>query len=156
MVDNVSILLYIFKVLYYFKVVIVMNSNNSLLVRALKLNAAFSGISAILLIAAGGWVAVQLGLPSALNVYVVAGFLLLFSLQLWNIVRTRTIRTWEIASIIVGDLAWVIASLVLVALYYRSLTTTGLVLVDIVALAVLIFAIMQIRGLREYRRAASC
>ncbi len=156
MVDNVSILLYIFKVLYYFKVVTVMNSNNSLLVRALKLNAAFSGISAILLIAAGGWVAVQLGLPSALNVYVVAGFLLLFSLQLWNIVRTRTIRTWEIASIIGGDLAWVIASLVLVALYYRSLTTTGLVLVDIVALAVLIFAIMQIRGLREYRRAASC
>ena len=43
---------------------------------------------------------------------------------------------------------WVGASLVLVVLFYPALTTVGLVLVDLVALAVLFFAIQQIRGLR--------
>ena len=61
---------------------------------------------------------------------------MVFALQLWNIVRTRQVRTWEIVSVIIGDLTWVAGSLVLV---------------DLVALAVLIFAILQIRGLRQFR-----
>jgi len=43
---------------------------------------------------------------------------------------------------------------VLGALYIRSFSTIGALLVDAAALAVLIFAIMQIRGLREHRRNA--
>ena len=132
-----------------------MKSDNHLLLRALILNTAFSAISALMMFVAGGWVAKQLGLASAVQVYAVAGFLVLFALQLWNIVRTRNIRTWEIAGIISGDIAWVIGSVVLVALYYQSITASGLLLVDIVALAVLIFAILQIRGLKEFRRTAS-
>lgn len=123
-------------------------TESSLLLSALRLNAWFSGISAIFLLLAAPWVATQLGLPSPLNVYVVGGFLVLFSLQLANIVRTGTIRRWEVLAIIAGDLAWVGASLVLVALFYPALTVMGLVLVDVVALAVLFFAIQQIRGLR--------
>ncbi len=126
-----------------------------LLLRALTLNAAFSAFSALMIFVAGGWVAEQLGLASAVPIYVTGGLLALFALQLWNIVRTRKIRTWEVAGIISGDIAWVIGSVVLVALYYRSLTAAGLLLVDIVALAVLFFAILQIRGLREFRRTAS-
>jgi hypothetical protein len=53
-----------------------------------------------------------------------------------------------------GDIAWVLASIVLVALYYESITTTGLMLIDVVSIAVLAFAVMQIRGLRAYRREA--
>ena len=122
--------------------------NLSLLLSALRLNAWFSGVSAIFLLLAAPWVATQLGLPGPLNVYVVGGFLVLFSLQLANIVRTGAIRRWEVLAIIAGDLAWVGASLVLVALFYPALTVVGLVLVDVVALAVLFFAIQQIRGLR--------
>lgn len=120
----------------------------SLLLSALRLNAWFSGVSALFLLLAAPWVAAQLGLPGTLNVYVVGGFLVLFSLQLANIVRTGSIRRWEVIAIIAGDLAWVGASLVLVVLFYPALTTVGLVLVDLVALAVLFFAIQQIRGLR--------
>lgn len=132
-----------------------MISDNHLLLRALMLNAAFSAFSALIMFIAGGWVAEQLGLPSAVQVYAVAGFLALFALQLGNIVRTRNIRIWEIAGIIGGDIAWVIGSVVLVTLYFQSITATGLILIDIAAVAVLTFAILQIRGLKEFRRTAS-
>lgn len=125
-----------------------MLSDNHLLLRALKLNAIFSGFSALFMFATGPWLATQLGLGGALPVYFTAGLLLVFAAQLANIVRTREIRHWEIVSIIAGDLAWVIGSVVLVALFYDSISGAGLVLVDFVALAVLAFAIMQIRGLR--------
>ena len=132
-----------------------MISDNHLLLRALTLNAAFSAFSAIMMFIAGGWIAEQLGLASAVSVYAIAGFLLLFALQLSNIVRTRNIRTWEIAGIISGDIAWVIGSVVLVAIYYQSITASGLALVDVIALAVLTFAILQIRGLMAFRRTVS-
>lgn len=126
--------------------------NHGLLLQALKLNAYFSGISSIIMFAAGPWVATQLGLPGAMPVYLTAGVLALFALQLFNIVRTGTIRRWEVTGIIAGDLAWVIGTIVLVAIYFESLTGVGLLLVDLVALVVLFFAIQQIRGLRR----ASC
>ena len=126
--------------------------NDTLLLRALRMNAVFSGVSALLLLIAAPWVAAQLGLKTALPVYVTGGLLALFSLQLANIVRTRKIQRVEIAAIIFGDIAWVVASVVLVALYYSSLTVTGFVLVDLVAIAVLYFAIRQIQGLRALER----
>lgn len=132
-----------------------MNLDNNLLLRALSMNAVFSATSAILMLLAAGWVAEQVGLPGSANVYAVAVFLLFFAANLWNIVRTRKIRTWEIVSIISGDLLWVAGSIVLGIIYFRSFTTIGALMVDGVALAVLIFAIMQIRGLREYRRTVS-
>lgn len=131
-----------------------MITDNHLLLRALMLNAAFSAFSAVMMFVAGGWVAEQLGVDTAIPVYAVAVFLVLFAIQLANIVRTRNVRTWEIAAIIGGDIAWVIASVVLVALYYQSITAAGLMLIDIVALAVLAFAVLQIRGLLAFRRTA--
>ncbi len=131
-----------------------MISDNHLLLRALLLNAGFSAFAALMMFIAGGWLAEQLGLNSAVNVYAVAGFLVLFALQLGNIVRTRKIRTWEIAGIISGDIAWVVASMILVALYYQSITATGLIVIDIVAVAVLGFAVLQVRGLMQFRRMA--
>lgn len=124
-------------------------SSNTPLLNALRLNAAFSTLSAIGLFAAADWIAIQLGLPDATPVYSIAVVLALFALQLWNIVRTRSLRRWEITAIIVADLAWVAASIGMVAVYYRSLTVSGMLLVDFVAVAVAIFAVLQIRGLRR-------
>ena len=123
--------------------------DNHLLLRALRLNAIFSATSAVMLVLAGRWLATQLGLASTIPVYVTAALLALFALQLGNIVRTGEIRTLEIAGIIAGDLAWVIGSVVLVALYYTSITAIGLLLVDAVAFGVLYLAIQQFRGLRK-------
>ncbi len=131
-----------------------MKSASELLMRGLKMNAIFSGLSAVAMLLAADWVAEQVGLPGPANVYAVAIFLLFFAAQLGNIVRTLTIRTWEIVAIIVGDLLWVAGSVVLGTLYIQSFSTIGAVMVDVVAIAVLIFAVMQIRGLREYHRDA--
>jgi hypothetical protein len=131
-----------------------MKPDNSLLMRGLTLNAAFSAFSGIAMLLAANWLAEQVGLTGPANVYVVGVFLLIFAAQLGNIVRTGAIRTWEIVAIIVGDLMWVAGTIVLGALYFRNWSTIGAVLVDVVALVVLIFAVMQIRGLREYRRNA--
>ena len=122
--------------------------------RGLTMNAIFSAFSAVTMLLAADWIAAQVGLPGPANVYAIGIFLLFFAAQLGNIVRTGNIRTWEIVAIIVGDLLWVAGSVVLGALYFRSFSMIGAVLVDAVALAILIFAIMQIRGLREYRRNA--
>ena len=127
-------------------------TNDHLLLRALRTNAYFSGISSLVLFSTAPWIAAQLGLAGSLPVYVVAVGLALFSLQLAHIVRTRTYRTFEIAAIIGGDLLWVLGSAVLVALFYPAMTATGLLLVDGVALVVLFFAIQQIRGLRFLRK----
>jgi hypothetical protein len=129
-----------------------MMSDNNLLLRALTLNAIFSGFSALLMFIAGGWLAAQFALESAIPIYAIAGFLAVFAFQLTVIVRTKNIRTWEITSIIVGDIAWVVASVAIVILYYRTITPAALVLVDLVAVAVLFFAVMQIRGLKRYRK----
>ena len=124
------------------------------LIRALWMNAVFSGVSALCLFAAASWLAPQLGLADATLVYIVAALLTVFAIQLSAIVRSRKIRFLEVAGIIGGDLAWVVASIALVALYYESITTTGLMLIDVVSIAVLTFAVLQIRGLRAYRRKA--
>jgi hypothetical protein len=131
-----------------------MKPGSDLLMRGLKMNAVFSGLSAVAMLLAANWVAEQVGLPGPANVYAVAVFLLFFAAQLGNIVRTQGIRTWEIVAIIIGDLMWVAGSVVLGTLYIQSFSTIGAVLVDVVALAVLIFAVMQMRGLRIYRRTA--
>jgi len=124
------------------------------LIRALRMNAFFSSVSALLMFVAGNWLAAQLGLADAAPVYIVAALLTVFAIQLALIVRSRKIRLLEVAAIIGGDIAWVLASIVLVALYYESISTTGLMLIDVVSITVLAFAVMQIRGLRTYRREA--
>jgi hypothetical protein len=131
-----------------------MRANDTLLIRALRLNAMFSATSAGLLLLAAPWVAAQLGLPGTLPVYATAALLAAFALQLASIVRSGRIRSWEIAGIIGWDIAWVVGSVILVAVFYRSLSLAGLIIVDAVAVAVLYFAIQQIRGLRAVRRDA--
>ncbi len=129
-----------------------MNPQNNLLLRALKLNALFSGFSALCMLIAGKWLAAQFSLDSATDIYVVAGCLAAFALMLANIVRTKAIRTWEIMSIIIGDIVWVVASVTLVAVFYETITLAAVVLVDLVAIAVLVFAVIQIRGLKQYQK----
>jgi hypothetical protein len=132
-----------------------MISDNDSLLRALRSNAIFSAFSALFMFIAANWLADQFGLSSAVPIYALAAFLLLFALQLANIVRTREVRSWEIKGIIAGDLAWVAGSLLLVALYYPVISAAGVMLVDVVAVAVLFFAIQQIRGLKQHRKTAT-
>ena len=129
-----------------------MMSDNNLLLRALTMNAIFSGFSALFMFISGSWLEQQFALSGAIPIYAVAGFLAVFAINLANIVRTRNIRSWEIKGIISGDIAWVAVSVAIIILYYQTITPTALILLDVVAVAVLFFAIQQIRGLRQFRQ----
>ena len=125
-------------------------SEQTLLLRALRWNAIFSGLSAAGMLLGADWVADQFSLGSSMPVYGIGLVLLLFSLQLAGIVRSGRIRQWEIGAIVAADIAWVLASFVVVVLFYHSMTSAGLVLIDLVAMTVLYFALQQIRGLRSW------
>ena len=129
-----------------------MMSVNNLLLRALTMNAIFSGFSALFMFVSGSWLAQQFALGSAIPIYAIAAFLTIFAFNLANIVRTRNIRGWEIKSIISGDIAWVAASVAIIVLYYQMITPTALILLDVVAVAVGFFAIQQIRGLKQFNK----
>lgn len=131
-----------------------MNAHKRPLLRALRLNAMFSACSAVLMFAGAGWIVMQLGLENSLPVHATAAVLVMFSLQLANIVRTAIIRPLEIRVIIAADIAWVVSSIVLAAIFVDQLTTAGLVLIDAVALAILFFAIRQYQGLALFRHGA--
>jgi hypothetical protein len=128
-----------------------MMSDNNRLIRALRMNAVFSAFCTLAMLMFANWIAQQLGLPDAVQIYVLAGILALFVVQLGNIVRSRIIRTWEVTAIIGADLLWVAGSFLTVVIYYDLFTPAGLVMVDVVAFAVLFFAVQQIRGLVEFR-----
>ena len=68
------------------------------------------------------------------------------------IVRRKRCQCWEILAIIADDIAWVVATAILVAIFFDALSTAGLVIVDIVAAAVLFFAVLQIRAFRALLR----
>ncbi len=129
-----------------------MNTKNNLLLQALKLNTLFSGLSALLMIVTGNWVAEQFSLDSAILIYIVSGCLTVFALLLGNIVRTKNIRTAEIVTIIIADIIWVIASIILIVLFYTKITPIALILVSLVAVIVFVFAVMQIQGFKQYRK----
>ena len=61
---------------------------------------------------------------------------------------------WEVRGIIAADIGWVVASGVLAGLFYSQITLIGLVLIDAIAIAVIFFAVQQIRGLRQLESTA--
>ena len=123
-----------------------------LLLTAIGANAAFSLVSAATLLLAGDWISQQLGTPPE-SLLSVAAILGLFALQLGSIVLFHRIKVWEIIAIITADLLWVVGSAVGLARYHSQLSTEGIVMVVVVALAVLAFAELQGLGLKRWWQA---
>jgi len=64
-----------------------MNADKRPLLQALRLNALFSGTSALLMFLSAGWIAAQLGLDSALPVDAVAIAVLFFAIRQYRGLR---------------------------------------------------------------------
>ena len=118
--------------------------------KAIRINAIFTTICVAFLMFGARWLAPHLGLHGVGWLYALATGLALFVIQLVGILRSDRIRQWEIRTIIGADIAWVLGSLFLVVNYFEQLSTVGLLLIDLVAVAVLAFAVMQYRGLKAY------
>lgn len=117
-----------------------------LLRRWLRANSAFSALSGSALLVFSGSLPGLLGIGGRW-VYVAIGVgLVLYAGHLWR-VAGRPVERAEILGIIVGDVAWVLGSVVLVAFW--TLSTAGVWIVTGVAVVIAFFAVMQWRGLKR-------
>lgn len=121
--------------------------------RALALDAVATGATALLLLAGGGLLAAPLGLPEGLLRG--AGLFLVPFVALvgWSASRAVPPRP-VVRAIIALNVAWVIASLALLVTGRVAPSALGIAFVIAQALAVGVFAELQILGLRRTRAPA--
>lgn len=120
----------------------------SLLQRSLLVDALASGAFGLALVAGAGLAAAPLGLPEALLRGAGAVLLPFAALVLW-LARLPVPPPPAVQALIAGNLAWVAASLLLLASGWVRPTPLGQLLVVAQALLVAGFAVAQAMGLRS-------
>lgn len=113
---------------------------------ALKANAGFSGMSGLVLMAAAEPAGEVIGV-ARLVLFAVGLMLCLFAVSLWRTATRPQVDAAEARAAVWADVAWVVGSILLVALHL--LTAIGNALVGLVAVIVLAFAAWQHLGLRR-------
>lgn len=130
-------------------------SGKSFLQRALLGNAAFSGVSGLVMVLAAGSISEFLGLGNPV-ILVITGVLLLLYMPILVWLATQSPVpghfAWEVIAL---DLLWVIGSLVLIFTDLVPLTTGGKWAIAITADIVALFAILQYVGLRRQQSEAA-
>jgi hypothetical protein len=113
---------------------------------ALRANAVFSAISGLIIVFAHDQVLQWLGL-SDISIVALGIGLMVFSAYLFWMSSRQALQRDLVTGVIAGDWAWVAASVALLVFKGGMFSTLGLFLVIDVAVVVMIFAIMQQRGL---------
>jgi hypothetical protein len=129
-------------------------AGDRLLRRSLLLDAAASGALGVLLAAGGAVLDDPLGIPTAILVPVGA-FLAVYAAALWFLGSRPRVSRPAVRVVVAGNLLWVAASVVAAVTGWASPTTAGTVLVLLQAAAVVVFAELQVSGLRRARPAAT-
>ncbi len=125
-----------------------MNPNSNLLRRALLANAIFSALSGVILLLASKRLAQLLG--TSVSLVPIGVMLLIYAAGLlWN-ARRENISRMEAWIAVILDVAWVAGSAIII--FAGVLTATGNWMVAIVADVVLLFAVLQLIGLRKSRQ----
>ena len=121
--------------------------------RSLQLDGIASALCGALLLVAAGPVSTLAGLPGpGLARAVGAGLLVYAAALLWNAARA-TVSRGEVQLAVVLNAGWVAGSAVLIV--DGPLTLVGNLAVGAVAVAVLLFAVLEMIGLRRLRAAAA-
>jgi hypothetical protein len=121
-----------------------------LLRRSLMGNALFSTLSGLTILFAQGWVLRILGLSSSVNLLILGVGLIVFAATLIINARKPQIKISDAWIAVLMDLAWVLGSCVLIFLV--SFSTEGKWVVGVVAELVLVFAVLQVLGIRRIRK----
>ena len=124
-----------------------------LLRATLTVNAISSGLFGASLLAGAVPLAPVLGAPGPLPVAVFGALLLAFAFEVWR-ARREPVSLRQATFIFALDVAYVIASVVLLLAWPASLSTIGRVVVALAADMVAVFALLEYVGLRRARRMA--
>ena len=126
--------------------------SEQLLRTALKSNGVFSTVTGMAFIVAAGPIAERIGLDYPWLLMVIGASLLIFAFGLFRNAMAASVDLLEARIAVALDFAWVLGSVVVVAL--GVLSTTGNWGVAIVADIVLVFAIAQAIGVRRIQSTA--
>jgi hypothetical protein len=118
---------------------------------ALRVDAIASGLSGLAFLGTGKVSEDLYGLPWALTLPT-GVFLLVFAAGVWLASTARGISTGAVVTIIVFNIAWVVASVVVLAAGLLPLTALGVGFVIVQAIAVAVFAELEFMGLRRIGR----
>ena len=128
------------------------NNPSRLLRLALRSNAVFSALSAIVFTAASGAIASFLGFLPTQQVFLLGVQLAVFAVWLaWLSTRAAVLR-WQVWLIIALDVLWVAGSFQLVLASPSGLTVGGKWVVGMIADIVALLALLQFLGLRRLKR----
>jgi len=126
-------------------------NTHSYLIRALKQNAAFSGVSGFVLLLLPEFVAQFLGMGAPWFFQALGVGLLLFALDLIHQTRQTHPSSLRAMSSALADFAWVLGTAVILLFWGKDIAIQGWVALVVIALIVAQFGIRQWRGARAIR-----
>ncbi|MBL4740971.1 MAG: hypothetical protein JKY12_08240 [Sneathiella sp.] len=115
----------------------------------LLVNAANSTVAGALCLIANGPISQFMGLNDSVYLYILGAGLVLFGLDVGYTATRNPINAKFVKMIIGADIAWVIASSLIVGLAPEWVSTYGAILIEVVALSVAVFAVLQTIGLKR-------
>lgn len=115
--------------------------------KSLQLNALFSGLSGILLVALNKYVAGLFDTPNTLVFQVIGAALIFFSLTIFFEIKRQNLL--GVLLIIFQDLLWVVGSAILLILQPFEISIFGYAIIAAIALIVLFMAINQAQALAQ-------
>src|SRR4029077_3084580 len=121
-----------------------------LLRKALLGNALFSTLSGLTILLAQRWVLGILGVSNRVSLVVLGIGLIAFAVILVVNARRPQVKTSHVWMAVVMDVAWVVASYVLI--FVVPFSTEGKWVIAVVAELVLLFAILQFAGIRRIQK----
>jgi hypothetical protein len=126
---------------------------SGLLRLALKLDAVATGALGLLALAAGPLLADLLGIPNGL-LLPLGLFLIVYAAAVWFVGTRPIVKRPAVWTAVALNLVWAVDSVIAVAAGWLPLTMLGTAFVLAQAVAVLVFAELQLLGLRRARPAA--
>jgi hypothetical protein len=120
--------------------------DDTLLRRALQLDAVVSGANGVAYLALGGALDSVLGVPASL-LWALGGLLVGYAAFVWY--AASSLRPAAVWAVIAANVTWAAASLVVLAGGWLSPTTAGGVWIALQALAVALLAAAQVYALRR-------
>ena len=128
------------------------NNPSRLLRLALRSNAVFSALSAMVFTAASGAIASFLGFLPTQQVFLLGVQLAVFAVWLAWLSTRAAVPRWQVWLIIALDVLWVAGSFQLVLASPSGLTVGGKWVVGMIADIVALLALLQFLGLRRLKR----
>ena len=129
-------------------------TQSSFLRTVLKVDGTFSAVSGVLFVVGAGPLAAFLGLNATWPLLVIGISLLLYGADLWYFATREQLNPAWVKVSIALDVAWIVASWLILLAGWPELTTAGKWAVAIVADAVMVMAILKYVGLRKSRKSA--